>query len=64
MPSPIEDIMADFCELSKQKKIAQSSVCQTKLKNAYQGECTFRLLITEKKRAGDYWDGYSSYILI
>lgn len=48
MPSQIEDIIAEFCELSKRKKTAQFSDYQTKLKNAYQGECAFHLTINER----------------
>lgn len=46
MPTQIEDIIADFCELSKRKKGAQFSEYQVKLRAAYQGERSFHLPIS------------------
>lgn len=48
MPTQIEDIIADFCDLSKRKKSAQFSEYQTRLREAYTGERTFHLPINER----------------
>lgn len=48
MPSQIESIFADFCDLSRRKKSAQFSAYQDMLSEAYTGEITFHLPINER----------------
>ena len=45
MPTKIEDIIADFCALTKRKKAAQYSDYQTQVQKAYKGERVFQLPI-------------------
>lgn len=43
MPSQLEDIIAEFCELSKREKSTQFTEYQTMLRETYHGEIAFHL---------------------